>query len=277
MKAVTLTLKAFLPHIKGKHLLIRTDNTSVLNYINHQGGVKSPSLCMHTWVLLQWCIDNKITLKAIHIAGVDNILADTLSRTVARHSEWSIQKRVAYQIFHHLGTPNIDLFATQENKQVPIFCSWKSDPLAYQQDGLSLQWGRGLLYAYPPLGLLPVVIQKVAQEEATMILIAPWWPRRSWFPGLLALLRDVPRLLPLDNPLLLSQKKGRLIHPQPEIFHLVAWPVSGKASLIQAFHQKLLQQSCLHTPSQPSLHTKTAGHIFLSGVGQEVVIPLLPL
>jgi hypothetical protein len=188
MKAVALTLKALCPLLQGKHLLIRTDNTSVLNYINHQGGVKSPSLCLHTWSLLLWCQEHQISLEAIHIAGVDNVLADTLSRTVSKHSEWSLRKGVVHQIFHHLGTPNIDLFATKENSKLQVFCSWKWDPQAYHQDALSLQWGRGLHYAYPPLDLLPMVIQKACRENASLILIAPWWPKRSWFPGLLMLL-----------------------------------------------------------------------------------------
>jgi hypothetical protein len=96
----------------------------------------------------------------------------------------------------------MDLFATAENRQLQAFCSYKWDPLAYHQDALSLQWGSGLLYAYPPLDILPMVIQKIGRDSTTLILIAPWWPKRSWFLGLLALLRDFPRQLPLDDPFL---------------------------------------------------------------------------
>ncbi len=37
--AVFLALKDFWPQLEQRHVLIRTDNMSVVSYINHQGGV----------------------------------------------------------------------------------------------------------------------------------------------------------------------------------------------------------------------------------------------
>ncbi|KAG1925996.1 apolipoprotein L3-like, partial [Pimephales promelas] len=41
MKAVENALRFFLPFLKGHHVLVRTDNMSVVSYINRQGGLRS--------------------------------------------------------------------------------------------------------------------------------------------------------------------------------------------------------------------------------------------
>ncbi len=43
MLAVCRACQFFLPDLIGRHVLIRSDNMSVVSYINHQGGVSSPS------------------------------------------------------------------------------------------------------------------------------------------------------------------------------------------------------------------------------------------
>ena len=44
-------------------LLIRSDNTTVVSYINFQGGTHSPSLCLLTIELWEWCIQRGIQLS----------------------------------------------------------------------------------------------------------------------------------------------------------------------------------------------------------------------
>lgn len=55
MEAVTLALLAFLPFLKGRHVLVGTYNTTVACYSNRQGGVCSPSLSQAAESLLLWC------------------------------------------------------------------------------------------------------------------------------------------------------------------------------------------------------------------------------
>ncbi len=45
LEAVFLAQKDFQPQLEQQHVLIRTDNTSVVSYINHQGGIRSRALC----------------------------------------------------------------------------------------------------------------------------------------------------------------------------------------------------------------------------------------
>ena len=61
-------------------VLIATDNTTVVAYINKEGGMKSGPLCALLWRILTWCARKHVTLKARHILGRLNMIADKLSR-----------------------------------------------------------------------------------------------------------------------------------------------------------------------------------------------------
>ena len=79
LKAVLLALKRFQQLVQGKVVLIATDNTTVVAYINKEGGMRSGSLCALLWRLLCWCNLRQIVLKARHIPGRLNVIADKLS------------------------------------------------------------------------------------------------------------------------------------------------------------------------------------------------------
>ena len=100
MEAVFLTMKHFLTQIKDQAVLIRSDNTTVVQYINKQGGTKSPQLCYQVWDLWNMAIQNNIQLKA----GKLNILTDQLSRTKILPTEWSLNSRVVQNLFSNLGS-----------------------------------------------------------------------------------------------------------------------------------------------------------------------------
>ncbi|XP_062598249.1 uncharacterized protein LOC134259672 [Saccostrea cucullata] len=239
LKAVQLALQEALFLIKGKVILIRSDNTTVISYINKQGGTHSPELCYLIWELFQWCIQNKITIRAVHIPGKKNFLADALSRgKIVRMTEWSLNKTVVNLLFQQLGTPCIDLFATAQNKKLPVCCSPFPDINAFQVDALAMSWEGIYAYAFPPPILVPKVLQKIREEATVVLLIAPMWPRQSWYPQIIDLLIDVPVKLPLW-PDLLSQNHNQIFHQNLETLSLVAWKLSKCNTSQEDFLKKL--------------------------------------
>jgi hypothetical protein len=254
--AVWNALKAFLHLVQNRTVLIQTDNTSVLHYINNSGGTKSVLLCQMTWDMLHWCLKHKVELKAVHIPGKDNHLADKLSRI------WP--------------TPTIDLFASFQNTKLNRFCALRYHPLAESTDALEMCWRNLYAYAFPPFPILARVLQKVREDQASLILIAPNWARREWFPLLLDLIVDYPWQLPLI-PNLISQDQGRQIHPDLLTLRLVAWKVSGITSFHKAFLTKLQQRSLSLRQLALEEHTQLAGHITLPGVNATINIPILQM
>ena len=80
LKAVFLALKEFQNLCVGKIVLVATDNTTVVAYINKEGGMRSGPLCALLWRILTWCSQRQVTLKARHIPGCLNVIPDKLSR-----------------------------------------------------------------------------------------------------------------------------------------------------------------------------------------------------
>jgi hypothetical protein len=84
--------------VKGKKVLIRSDNVSLVQYTNKQGETKSPPLCIQAWKMWHFSI-HKIQLQAAHIAGKLNILPDQLSRVKTRQTEWSLHQTITHRIY----------------------------------------------------------------------------------------------------------------------------------------------------------------------------------
>ena len=55
LKAVLLAFKEFHHLCFGSIVLIATDNTTVVSYINKEGGLRSGTLCALLWKILTWC------------------------------------------------------------------------------------------------------------------------------------------------------------------------------------------------------------------------------
>ncbi len=77
---VFLALKTFLPAIHGHHVLVRSDNMTVVAYINRQGGLRSHSLYRLARRLLFWAQNKLLSQKTFHVLGSLNYGTDMLSR-----------------------------------------------------------------------------------------------------------------------------------------------------------------------------------------------------
>ena len=76
-------------------VLVATDNSTVVAYTNKQGGTHSEEMCALLWKIMTWCHHYHITLKARHIPGCLNVMADLLSRSnQVQSTEWSLHPYV---------------------------------------------------------------------------------------------------------------------------------------------------------------------------------------
>ncbi|KAL0170481.1 hypothetical protein M9458_035077, partial [Cirrhinus mrigala] len=99
MMAVFQALKLFRPDLRDRHVLVRNDNTTVVCYINHQGGLRSHPLYKLVHQILVWSQDKLLSLRAVHLPGHLNMGADILSRQRLRPGEWMLHPEVVKQIW----------------------------------------------------------------------------------------------------------------------------------------------------------------------------------
>ncbi len=77
--AVHLALRQFRPLLLSKHVLVRTDNTAAVSYINRMGGIRPRRMSQLARHLLLWSHTRLKSLRAVHISGELNRAADALS------------------------------------------------------------------------------------------------------------------------------------------------------------------------------------------------------
>ncbi|KAI2652818.1 ORF V: Enzymatic polyprotein [Labeo rohita] len=113
--AVFLALHRFRPTLRHKHVLVRTDSTATVAYINRQGGLRSRRMSQLARHLLLWSQTWLKSLRAVHIPGELNRAADQLSRQSTHPGEWRLHPETVQLIWSHFGEAQIDLFASPES------------------------------------------------------------------------------------------------------------------------------------------------------------------
>ena len=259
LKAVFLALQFFKKNCSNNLVLIASDNTSVVSYINKQGGTKSADLCALIWRILTWCHNNKVTLRARHVPGSLNVIADGLTRrNQIQSTEWSLSPQIFKKVSRIWESPQVDLFATSLNKKLPLYVSPIPDPQAWAVDALNIPWENLVAYAFPPTALLPKVIQKLQSQVCRLILIAPGWPTKPWFWDLVGMSLDIPRQLPPTRTLL-KQPLNNHYHANLTSLNLHAWYLGVQLSKNTGSMQRWQKELLLLRDSQLGPSTLLSG------------------
>ncbi|KAL0165098.1 hypothetical protein M9458_040851, partial [Cirrhinus mrigala] len=187
-----VALGSLRPMLRHKHVLVRTDSTATVAYINHQGGLRSRRMSQLARHLLLWSQTWLKSLCAIHIPGELNRAADQLSRQSTHPGEWRLHPQVVQLIWSHFGEAQIDLFASPESSHCQLFYSLGKAPLG--GEALAHSWPPGPKYAFPPMSLLAQTLCKIREDEEQ--------PTRTWSPDLISLTAAPPWKIPLRKDLL---------------------------------------------------------------------------
>ncbi|XP_033980402.1 uncharacterized protein LOC117477766 [Trematomus bernacchii] len=226
--SVWRVIQHFAPLLFNQHVLIRTDNRAAAAYINRQGGVRSAQLLSTARRLLCWAQTHVLSIRAVYIPGVLNRGADLMSRGGPRQGDWSLHPELVSQVWSRFGRAEVDLFAARENAQCALWFSLRTQdhpPLGV--DAFAHRpWPKVLLYAFPPVPLIPRFLDRVQEERLTAILIAPERTGASWFPCLQRMLSGRPWEIPWRRDAL-SQVEGAISGHPVLGQRLWAWPLNG--------------------------------------------------
>ena len=214
-------------------IMVKSDNSTVVAYINKQGGTTCRKLCDLALSLWDFCVVRNITLAASHVAGVRNGRADKLSRLDAGDHDYYLSSSMFASFSQSLSFPlKVDLFASRLNFKIPNYVSWHADPLSSSVNAFSLRW-YDFVYLFPPIPLIDRVLCKFENDNVKHgLLICPYWPSQPWFAKLLELLIDYPILFSSAN----ISDPSRLL---PKSCHFLGWPIGTESALHKAFLKKL--------------------------------------
>ena len=215
-----LAIRSFQTHLLNQRVLVASDNATVVAYLNKQGGTHSLEMCLMIWRLMVFCNPRAILLRARHIQGCLNVIADSLShRDKIIQTEWSLHPNIFQGICQIWHRPMVDMFATKMNDKLPLYVSPVPDPNAMAVDALNISWQARDGCAYCPVALIPKLVQKMRTYACRMIVVAPGWPGMSWFWDLIELSTKPPLLLPHWETLL-KQPFSRRFHQNLQYLNL---------------------------------------------------------
>ena len=69
MRAIQYALYNFKDRVRGQTVLAKSDNLTVVSYINKEGGTRSKNLCYLTLEILEWCDAINTRIMASYIPG----------------------------------------------------------------------------------------------------------------------------------------------------------------------------------------------------------------
>ena len=239
LKDVLLGLKSLCGAFSEKHVLVQSDNTTTVAYLNAMGAIKSIPCNEMATMIWDWCLKHNIWLSATHIPESKNIQVDKESRVLKESTEWSLSQEVFNPIQERWGKCDIDLFASTLNSKVPQYVSWRPDPGAQFINALLMNWKPHYFYAFPPFSLLAT---RLSPKDRTGSVNRN--PHRSNVDNT-TLVYASPEAL-TENSLVLPQTDSLLflphsnaVHPLSRQLQLMACQVSGSPSSRELFQAKL--------------------------------------
>ena len=165
---------------------VATDNSTTVAAINRKGST-SPQIHEMAMELFTLAERRQIQLSAVHIQGRLNVVADSLSRVFPVATEWSLPQPEFNRLESLHGCPlEIDLFASPLNHKLPMFGSTLNHPRVSIVNAFTVDWNSwDQIYLFPPINLLPKVVQRLRHFQGHGLLIVPRIPSAEWFPFIL--------------------------------------------------------------------------------------------
>jgi hypothetical protein len=164
-----------------KGLSVRTDNMVTVFNLQRQGA--SQSLLYETRQIFSLLRKMDTHLLITHIPGVENRVGNALSR-LDRVGDYRLKQEYFRRGVEALGLEQtVDAFANSANHKCQRFLALPGRLAegAVALDGLRYSWAGERPYLFPPVQLIPRVLQKLRMEEGAAVMVFPEWPSRPWW------------------------------------------------------------------------------------------------
>ena len=231
---IVFALEAFRFYLWGKHFTLFTDHRA-LTFLFTQ---KQTNPMLNRW--MEVLLDFNFSIN--HRPGMRNVLPDRLSRLYPTFSwnqedpsgiilnmpiapkendDWKLNPILFKHLNNIWGPHTVDLFATSVNAQLPKFYTKENSAFVHN-------WHSENGWANPPWSVIDAVIDKVITDQATITIVTPWWPSKTWFKRLTQMSTADPILLKHGKDLFLpASTRNSVGVGAPNWSHTAAWRISG--------------------------------------------------
>ena len=194
--AVLYTLRTYERVLKGKNILIRTDNMWVYWYLRKLGGNGrgwQRAIMNLTKEVYAWALQNDARICAAEwIPSEENVQADAISRFID-HGNWAVEQWVFQLAEDQWGPHSVDRMAAAENKKCLRFNAWRLCPGCEAVNCFTQDWRGENNWVAPPLGMILRVLRLIVEQEVEATLFIPTWDA-PWRPLLEEIALDRVRL-----------------------------------------------------------------------------------
>ena len=180
---------------KGDHVLLEMDSTVAVSFINRMGGTRSATLRDKAIEIWELVLSKQGWLTARWIPREMNQVADLLSKEHLLTWEFGLKSDQVNKVISQWGWPTMDLFASKNFHIVDKYCSLEADSQAVQLDAFRMGRWPTRSYAFPPLPLLDMTLDRIKTDKVEVVVILPFWTEALWWPKVERLMMNEPLYL----------------------------------------------------------------------------------
>jgi hypothetical protein len=176
-----LHFRPFLVHYAIRAMTIRSDNAATVCNLQRQGA--GVALLEMTRQIFKVLTQLDIRIRVMHLPGLENTLADALSRMDSA-GDYSLKQEYFLLGLRMLGfQPSIDLFAHRDNAKCLRYAALPGpgSATAAVTDAFTIPWNTERPYIFPPVQIIPEVLQKIQDEKVSAVVVVPHWLGQPWW------------------------------------------------------------------------------------------------
>ena len=249
--AVLYGLKSHCHHFQSQHILILSDSTTAISMIKSMGSMDNlvhDNIAQDVWRVAE---QNKIWISMSHIPGRLNFESDRGSHLLSSSTEWELPQVIFDRMqsyFRSHGSIITDLFASRLNYKLKPYCSFGPDPDSMHVDCFTMLWDSPYIhFANPPFSMIPKTLQKIHQENCTVMMVFPFWEQQMWLNRLLKMLISEVLILPREPHIFLPWDPFTP-HPLGDNLALCTAILSGDRSKQMDFQKSMQSTSLAPSP-----------------------------
>ena len=202
-KEILLVLYSICSHVKhfrSKHILALSDSTMAISVVKSMGSMDNMAHDVIAQDIWKFAEKNEIWISISHIPGKFNFESDNRSCVLSSSTKWAMPQETFDKLLKHFrkfGPVIMDLFVSRLNYKMKPYCSYGPDLYCTHCDSFTMSWDSPYIYfANAPFSVIPKILQKVHQQNSTMMITFPFWQQQMWLNRLLEMLISEIVILP---------------------------------------------------------------------------------